>query len=286
MSSTTDIVRERAVHATKTIKAAVLSRAYFYPPLGVLYFVRHSSLWSPVLSRILSCLALSVGVLVPMFIFTYIPQAALLSVMNGPVAALNAVALVCSESSVIINILARAFLLDQALLDIFDATLICEAQETLVGKGREVNPGKKFEGTKKLGKTLTRPLQKFSPSNLVEYLVMLPLNLIPLFGTAVFLVVQGRRTGPIYHSRYFQLKGFDNTQKESFIQSHKGGYIAFGTTAMVMNLIPLASIFFTFTSTVGAALWAAEIEKEAHYPGETIDVSGEEAARDGEKKDL
>ena len=52
--------------------------------------------------------------------------------------------------------------------------------------------------------------------------------------------------------------------------------------SMVMNLIPLASILFTFTSTVGAALWAAEIEREASFPGETVDVSGEEARKDAE----
>lgn len=55
---------------------------------------------------------------------------------------------------------------------------------------------------------------------------------------------------------------------------------------MVMNLIPFASIFFTFTSTVGAALWAAEIEKHAAYPGEKVDVSGQESRTDGMKKEL
>ncbi|THH09730.1 hypothetical protein EW145_g1794 [Phellinidium pouzarii] len=237
------------------------SRSYLYPPLGVLYFTRHPSLWPPVLSRILPCLVLGVGVLVPMFIFTYIPQAAVLSVMNGPVGAFSAAALVCSESSIIINALSRVFLLDQALLDLFDATLVCESQESLVAKGRELKPGQKSEGTKRLGKMLTKPLQKFSPSNIIEYLIMLPLNLIPLIGTAIFLILQGRKAGPSYHLRYFQLKGFDNTQKDKF-----------GTMAMAMNLVPLASIFFTFTSTVGAALWAAEIEKKARYPARTPNV--------------
>lgn len=43
---------------------------------------------------------------------------------------------------------------------------------------------------------------------------------------------------------------------------------------MMMNLIPLASIIFTFTSTVGAALWAAEIEKKSSFPGQSVDVTG------------
>jgi len=34
----------------------------------------------------------------------------------------------------------------------------------------------------------------------------------------------------------------------------------FGTVATLLELIPFASIFFTFTNTVGAALWAADIE--------------------------
>jgi len=35
---------------------------------------------------------------------------------------------------------------------------------------------------------------------------------------------------------------------------------SFGTVATLLELIPFASIFFTFTNTVGAALWAADIE--------------------------
>lgn len=160
MSTATDVVRERAIHTTAVSKEAVLSRSYLYPPLGVLYFLRHASLWSPVLNRILPCLLLSVGVLVPMFVFTYLPQAGILSLVNGPIGAVNAAALVLSESSFIINYVARTFLLEQALVDLFDATLVCEGQEALVSNGRELNPGKKFEGTKKLGKMLTKPMHK------------------------------------------------------------------------------------------------------------------------------
>lgn len=36
----------------------------------------------------------------------------------------------------------------------------------------------------------------------------------------------------------------------------------FGVAAVLLELVPLASIFFAFTNTVGAALWAADIEKQ------------------------
>jgi hypothetical protein len=36
---------------------------------------------------------------------------------------------------------------------------------------------------------------------------------------------------------------------------------SFGVVAVLLELVPLASILFSFTNTVGAALWAADIEK-------------------------
>ncbi|KAK4175698.1 hypothetical protein QBC36DRAFT_291251 [Triangularia setosa] len=35
---------------------------------------------------------------------------------------------------------------------------------------------------------------------------------------------------------------------------------SFGTAATLLEMIPVASIVFSFTNTVGAALWAADIE--------------------------
>lgn len=36
---------------------------------------------------------------------------------------------------------------------------------------------------------------------------------------------------------------------------------SFGVAAVLLELVPLASILFAFTNTVGAALWAADMEK-------------------------
>ena len=142
-------------------KAVVHSRAYLYPPLGALYLVEHHTLWPTLLRRIFPCFVLSVSVIIPMFILTYVPQAAVLTFTEGLLGPLSAIALVLSESSVIINVLSRTFLLEQALNDIFDATLICEGQVSLVSKGREIRPGKNSDGVKKLGKLLKKPLQTY-----------------------------------------------------------------------------------------------------------------------------
>lgn len=160
LNSVTDIARERTLQAFAISKQAATSQAYLYPPLGALYLLYHPSLWPPVLKRLLPCVALSAGVISVMFLFTYVPQAAVLSLMNGPIGPVNAVALVLSESSAIINWLARAFVLQGALVDIFDATLVCEGQESLVAKGRELKSGSKHDGAKRLGKALTQPMQR------------------------------------------------------------------------------------------------------------------------------
>lgn len=55
-----------------------------------------------------------------MFAFTYPPQAAVLIVLNGPLAVLTTIPLVLSESSIIFFVLSKYFLIDGALIDTFD----------------------------------------------------------------------------------------------------------------------------------------------------------------------
>lgn len=37
--------------------------------------------------------------------------------------------------------------------------------------------------------------------------------------------------------------------------------LSFGVPATLLETIPIANVFFAFTNTVGAALWAADLEK-------------------------
>jgi hypothetical protein len=37
---------------------------------------------------------------------------------------------------------------------------------------------------------------------------------------------------------------------------------SFGVPAVLLELVPIAGIFFAFTNTVGAALWAADMEQK------------------------
>ncbi len=196
-----------------------------------------------------------------MFLVAYVPQAAIMAFTSGPVAAITAALLTLSESSTLINLLSRTFLIEDALVDTFDGTLLSRDCTNLVEEGRQIKAG--GDNIARLGKLLKTPFAKFSPNALIRYILYLPLNFIPVVGTLIFIVLQGKRAGPAAHTRYFQLKEWSQRQRELHIEEHRGGYTSFGVAAFLLEMIPFANLVFAFTNTVGAALWAADIEKNA-----------------------
>lgn len=76
----------------------------------------------------------------------------------------------------------------------------------------------------RLGKLVKKPFVRFTPSAIIRYLMYLPLNFIPIVGTVIFVILQGRKVGPMSHSRYFQLKKMSAHQQEEFVEQRRGGY--------------------------------------------------------------
>jgi hypothetical protein len=212
-------------------------------------------------AKLTPTLTLSIGVTTLMFLVAYLPQAAIMAFTSGPVAAVSAALLTLSESSALINLLSRTFLIEDALVDTFDGTLLSKECTNLVEGGRQIKAG--GDNIARLGKLIKRPFAKFTPNAMVRYLLYLPLNFIPVVGTAIFIALQGKRAGPAAHTRYFQLKEWSKRQREIHIEEHRGGYTAFGVAAFLLEMIPFANLIFAFTNTVGAALWAADLEKNA-----------------------
>jgi hypothetical protein len=157
-----------------------------------------------------------------MFVFAYLPQAAVMTFTSGPVAAVTAALLTLSESSTIINILSRNFLIEDALVDTFDGTLLSQDCTNLVSDGRQIKSG--GDPIARLGKMIKKPFGKFTPNAIIRYLLYLPLNIIPVVGTVIFIILQGKRSGPAAHTRYFQLKQWSSSQRETYIEQHRGGY--------------------------------------------------------------
>lgn len=55
-----------------------------------------------------------------MFIFTYVPQLAIMAFTSGPAAPFTTALLVLSESQTLFNILSKNFVISDALIDTFD----------------------------------------------------------------------------------------------------------------------------------------------------------------------
>ncbi|EON67672.1 hypothetical protein W97_06815 [Coniosporium apollinis CBS 100218] len=256
-------IKETAKEEVERVKAltkdAVRSGAYIYPFKGIAYFLSHRSIQKPLFNKLAPTITTGIGVTTFMFLFTYIPQLAVLAIFNGPIAVISTVLLVLSESSTIANLLSRGFFLEDALIDTFDGTLVSRGMTEMVSEGRHIKPGS--DPMAKLGKLMKKPFARFTPQALVRYLMYLPLNFIPVIGTVLFVLLQGRKHGPSAHARYFQLKGMSGPQREKFVEERQAAYTSFGVPAVLLELVPIAGIFFAFTNAVGAALWAADLEQ-------------------------
>ncbi|KAK8230483.1 hypothetical protein HDK90DRAFT_512618 [Phyllosticta capitalensis] len=261
-----NFVLDEATRVRHLTIGAARSGTYFYPIRGIFYYISHRSLWKPLTSHLAAIISTGVGVTTFMFFFTYLPQAAVLTLVNGPLAALTTILLVLSESSTISNIVARAMWVEEAVVDTFDGTLVTKEQTALLSHGRALKPSRDPIGA--LGAVLSKPFKKLSPTSLMRSLIYLPLNLLPVVGPLLYLVAQGRKRGPELHARYFQLKEWSPKERRRFVEANEAAYAGFGFAATLLEIVPVVGLFFSFTNAVGAALWATDLEaKEGTAPG-------------------
>jgi hypothetical protein len=184
----------------------------------------HPFLWSLFHQRLFAIILLSAVIYALLFSFTYIPQVIFLAIFQGNTAWVNGAFLVLGEGAVIVAILFEAFFVDEALVDIFDAILINEGQEDLVARSRVLHP----EGgtpVKRLGEPTSRvAYSPFSLRQIIEFLLLLPLNLVPVAGVPMFLVLTGYRAGPFHHWGYFELLGFSKKERKQYVRKRQLKY--------------------------------------------------------------
>lgn len=152
-----DKVKETATEEFERIRdvtvEAVQSRAYLYPIhvrtystmqlhlltaifyQGIWYLASHRDLWKPLLAKLVPTLTLGVGITSAMFLITYLPQAAILAFVDGPLAPFTAIPLVLSESSTLLDIISKNFLIGDALVDTFDGVCLASSVYTFEADG-------------------------------------------------------------------------------------------------------------------------------------------------------
>ncbi|KAL7268229.1 hypothetical protein RUND412_009158 [Rhizina undulata] len=247
------------------------SNAYLYPIYGILYLPFHPPLLRPFLSRVLPLLIISLILLIAIFTFLYLPQVAILAFFKGPLAWANAAVMCLTEASALLQVIAESCLTELQVVETFDAVILQKAEKTgdldykariwdLLSSTRELHHSQP-DTLGKLGEHRVSPYQKFSFTLTLQFLVELPLNLIPVVGAPLFLALQAYHLGPLAHYRYCQLLGMSKKERKLFIRQNRWKYWLFGLVHVTLQLVPVLSIFFLFTSATGAALWAFEREE-------------------------
>lgn len=85
------------------------------------------------------------------------------------------------------------------------------------------------------------------------------------------------------HSRYFQLKGLDKSGRQQFVEQRRGAYTTMGMASCALQLVPVVGVLTSFTSAVGAALYAVDLEK---HEGKSGPVQPGQEAGSSNKKEI
>ena len=189
-----------------------------------MYYSTHRFLWPLFKTRLFPIVLLSTFIYVILFLFTYLPQVAFLSIFQGSSAWINGAFLVLGGGAAIVAALFEAFFVDETLVGIHDAVLVNEGHENPVTTSRVLYP-QGDDVVQRLGKpTKSAVYAPFSLRQIIEFVVLLPLNLIPIAGVPMFLLLTGYRAGPFHHWRYFQLQDLSKKQRKERIRQRQLQY--------------------------------------------------------------
>lgn len=116
---------------------------------------------------------------------------------------------------------------------------------------------------KRLGKpTSPAVYQPWSIIQIIELIVFLPLNLVPIVGVPAFIMITGTRLGKLSLYRWYQLRGLTKEEQKAETRKLTWECVWFGTVAMILELIPILSFLFLLTTSTGSALWTVKLEEE------------------------
>lgn len=118
---------------------------------------------------------------------------------------------------------------------------------------------------------------------ILEVVVYLPLNFVPIVGAPLYIILTGTRLGKLSFYRWHTLHGLSRHEMKKEQKKYTWDFIWFGTVAMILELVPLLSFFFLLTTTAGCALWVVKLEEEAR--GWNSDSSAEEGRAQGQGPD-
>ncbi|CAB9525793.1 Conserved hypothetical, protein [Seminavis robusta] len=214
---------------------------------GLYYFLRHKVLWKTSLCPILWALLFAIATFCILLPIAFIPQVIALSTVMTPWLGVPLALVLALIEMLIIIMLFSAIVLLPITDKLFDQVLTLRGHAELV----EADNGMACCGC----------CSVVGIVHLFVSIITLPLNLIPVVGTVLWLFVNGRLyTWDTFSHYHYELKGRSFKMQRKFVSDNAMAHHIFGMQAMALEMIPFANVFFVFTNTVGAALWAADME--------------------------
>ncbi|KAL3686886.1 hypothetical protein R1sor_013195 [Riccia sorocarpa] len=250
-----------------------------YPVEGFYFFFRHGvRLWPHVVRFVVEVIAAAVGILFVLFYSTFLSQRQFVdSFLPDWLGFPAAIALIILETAAAVVLLFR-FRLEIAQHNLFITTLAISnvrvepvtpderewLQERLIPQLVGVPTqapmkkiSKKKNNQKYLGSVLTE-----GKHPIMRYILTLPLNFIPVVGSVLFCWLNSFPTAVGLHEHYYvELKGLTPEEFSAVVHAKKPQYQHFGFTASAFSLVPGFDVILILTNAVGAALWAADMEK-------------------------
>ncbi|KAL3152798.1 hypothetical protein ABBQ38_012379 [Trebouxia sp. C0009 RCD-2024] len=119
----------------------------------------------------------------------------------------------------------------------------------------------KHAAEKKARKTIQGRAIHYASSAAVSAMTS-PLASVVPFAPVLLSLASGDKATVPFMSQYLRMRGIESYQEQQAVaEAHKLAYRQFGIAAALLSAIPVASWAFAFSNTVGAALWAADMEK-------------------------
>ncbi|KAF9429617.1 hypothetical protein BGZ76_001174 [Entomortierella beljakovae] len=258
-----------------------------YPVMGVVYLARNISILGPQFLRsICWALGIAISTVTPLIALTFqyqnkiitnvmdsaFPRLAGAKILGIGLQTWSTMFLTMGESSLLVAIIMGEVFKKEKTRGLFQSVLMKDKVQ--VGPLAEITENGVIKVSKPefpirdphfnhkaaLEKTTTSASHFGQRMGL--WLVTLPLNFIPVAGPIAFCYINGKARSHYVHRRYFDMKEMSPQEREEWIKARKSQYTTFGVIAQGLELIPFVGILFGFTNTIGAALWAADLERQ------------------------
>ncbi|KAG0285932.1 hypothetical protein BGZ96_009894 [Linnemannia gamsii] len=264
-----------------------------YPVMGVVYLTRNIQLLGPQFIRSLAwALGVAVSTITPLIALTFksqqkfitsvidtaFPRIAGMKILGIGIQTWSTMFLTMGESSLLVGIIMGELFKKERSKGLFQTVLNKEGNvhvgplAQVTENGGIVVSSKIAAGEHSVSSRLHQQQHKImdkASSSTSHYgqrmglwLVTLPLNFVPVAGPIAFCYLNGKVRSRYVHRQYFDMKEMTQKERDDWIQTRKTQYTTFGVIAQGLELIPFIGILFGFTNTIGAALWAADLERQ------------------------